>query len=59
MKKRRSRGRPPLPRGEKKRHFVALKLDDAELKALDKKVRELKSSRSEIIREGMKRMLRE
>ncbi len=57
MKKRNTRGRPPLPKGEKKRHFVALKLDDAELKALDKKAKELGLSRSEVIREGMKGIL--
>jgi hypothetical protein len=57
-KKKKRRGRPPLPKGEKKRHIIAFKIDDGELKALDKTARELKLSRSEVIREGMKKMFR-
>ena len=52
-------GRPPLPKGVKKRHIIAFKIDDAELKALDKKARELRLTRSEVIREGMKWMVGE
>ena len=53
MAKKKKMGRPPLPKGEKKRHIIAFKIDDAELKALDRKARELGLSRSEVIREGM------
>ncbi len=53
MRKKRGRGRPALPKGEKKRHMMSFKVDDAELKALDRKARELGLSRSEVIREGM------
>jgi hypothetical protein len=59
MRKKKKRGRPALPKGEKKRHIIAFKIDDAEMKALDRKARELKLSRSEVIREGMKRILRD
>jgi hypothetical protein len=43
-------GRPPVPRSEKKRHVIPFKVDDAELKDLDRKARELGLSRSEVIR---------
>ena len=59
MTRKKKMGRPPLPKRERKRHFVALKLDDAELKALDKKARELRLSRSEVIRKAMSRLLGE
>ena len=59
MTRKKRMGRPPLPKRERKRHFVAYKLDDAELKALDRKARELKVSRSDVIREAMKAFLRE
>jgi len=59
MIKKKKMGRPPLPKNVKKRHIIAFKIDDAELKALDKKARELRLSRSEVIREGMKRMVEE
>ena len=57
MGKKRGRGRPALPKSEKKRHLVNFKLDDGELKALDRKARELGLSRSEVLREGMKRIV--
>jgi len=50
-------GRPPLPKREKKRHVIPFKIDDADLKALDSKARELKLSRSEVIRKAIKRLL--
>ncbi len=51
MAKKKKMGRPPLPKNEKKRHIVAFKVDDGELKAIDRKARELKLSRSEVVRE--------
>ncbi len=58
MTKQAKMGRPPLPKAEKKRHIVAFKLDDEELKAIDRKAKELGLSRSELIREGIKLILR-
>ncbi len=59
VRKKRGRGRPALPKGEKKRHMLNFKVDDAELKAIDKKARELGLSRSDVIREGVKKILGE
>ncbi len=55
-KKKRGRGRPALPKGEKKRHVINFKVDDSELRMLNRKARELGLSRSEVLREGMKRL---
>ena len=46
-------GRPPLPKGEKKRHVIPFKVDDGELKAIDRTARELGVSRSELIRDAV------
>jgi len=43
-------GRTPVPKSEKKRHVIPFKVDDSELKALDRKAKELGLSRSEMIR---------
>ncbi len=51
----RKRGRPALPKGEKKRHLLAFKLDDAELAALKRKAKKLGISKSEAIREAIKK----
>ena len=51
----RKRGRPALPKGEKKRHIIAFKLDDAELAALKRKAKKLGISKSEAIREAIKK----
>lgn len=56
MKKK--RGRPPLPKGQKKRHIIAFKLDDGELAALKRKARQLGVSKSETIREAIQRFTR-
>ena len=40
-------GRPPVPKSEKKRHVIPFTVDDSELKALDRKAKELGLSRSE------------
>lgn len=58
MGRKRGRGRPPKPKAERKRHMLNFKVDDAELKAIDRKAMELGLSRSEVIREGMKLILR-
>ncbi len=50
-------GRPPLPKGEKKRHLIPFKVDDDELKALDRKAGELGVSRSELIRDAIERVI--
>ena len=53
-KKAKSRmGRPPLPKGEKKRHVVSFKIDDGELKKIDRTARELRVSRSTLIRNAV------
>jgi len=54
----RKRGRPALPKGEKKRHIIAFKLDDAELAALKRKAKKLGISKSEAIREAIKKFAR-
>ena len=46
-------GRPPLPKGEKKRHVIPFKVDDGELRAIDRTARELRVSRSELIRDAV------
>jgi len=50
-------GRPALPKGEKKRHVVPFKVDDTELRELNRKARELGLSRSEVIRLAVKKLL--
>ena len=50
-------GRPPLPKRERRRHLIPFKVDDDELKALDRKARELGVSRSEVIREALGRVI--
>ncbi len=57
MSKKRGRGRPPIPKAERKRHMLSFKVDDSELKDLDRKARELGLSRSDVIREGMRLVL--
>ena len=54
----RKRGRPALPKGEKKRHIIAFKLDDAELAALKRRAKKLGISKSEAIREAIKKFAR-
>ena len=58
MKKKRKRGRPPKKKSEKKRHMINLKVDDAELKALDDRAEELGISRSDLLREAIRRVMR-
>ena len=55
-KKAKSRmGRPPLPKGEKKKNVVSFKVDDGELKAIDRTARKLGvASRSDFIRDAVK-----
>jgi metal-responsive CopG/Arc/MetJ family transcriptional regulator len=53
----RGRGRPPLPKAEKKRNVINLKVDDAELKAIDRRAKELRLTRSELVREAIRRIL--
>jgi hypothetical protein len=48
-------GRPPLPKKEKKRHVIPFKVDDRELRELDRKAKELRVSRSEVIRLAIRR----
>ena len=48
-------GRPPLPKTEKKRHVIPFKVDDRELRELDRKAKELGVSRSEVIRVAIKK----
>ncbi len=50
-------GRPSLPRHEKKRHVIPFKVDDAELRELDRKAKELGLSRSEVIRLAIKNLV--
>ncbi len=50
-------GRPPLPKTEKKRHVIPFKVDDKELRDLDRKAKDLGVSRSELIRQAIKRLL--
>lgn len=59
MAKKAKMERPPLPKAEKKRHIVAFKLYDAELTGLKRKARELGLSKSEAIREAIKRLISE
>lgn len=49
-------GRPPVPKSEKKRHPIPFKVDDSELKALDRKAKELGLSRSEMIRLAIQKL---
>ena len=51
-------GRPPLPKGEKKRHVIPFKVDDGELEAIDRTARELGVSRSELIRDAVMGVVR-
>ena len=51
-------GRPPLPKGEKKRHVIPFKIDDGDLKAIDRTARELGISRSELIRRAVMGVVR-
>ena len=59
-KKAKSRmGRPPLPKGEKKKNVVSFKVDDGELKAIDRTARKLGvASRSDFIRDAVKGVVR-
>ena len=50
-------GRPPLPKTEKKRHVIPFKVDDRELRDMDRKAKELGLNRSELIRLVIKRLL--
>ena len=56
-KKKKRMGRPPLPKGIKKGNLIAIKLDNSELEALDKKAKKLGLSRSEVVRRGVKLIL--
>ena len=49
-------GRPPVPKSEKKRHVIPFKVDDSELKALERKAKELGLSRSEMIRLAIQKL---
>ena len=49
-------GRPPVPKSEKKRHVIPFKVDDSELKALDRKAKDLGLSRSEMIRLAIQKL---
>ena len=51
-------GRPTLPKSEKKRHVIPFKVDDGELRELDRKAKELGVSRSEVIRLAIKKFTR-
>jgi len=57
LRKKRGRGRPPVAKSVKKRHMLNFKVDDDELKAIDRKARERGLSRSELIREGIQLVL--
>ncbi len=58
-KKAKSRmGRPPLPKGEKKRHVIPFKVDDGELEAIDRTAGKLGVSRSELIRKAVMGVVR-
>ena len=50
-------GRPPLPKSEKKRHVIPFKVDDRELRDLDRKAKELGLSRSEVIRLAIRKLI--
>jgi len=50
-------GRPPLPKSEKKRHVIPFKVDDRELRDLDRKAKELGLSRSEVIRLAIRKFI--
>ncbi len=50
-------GRPSLPRHEKKRHVIPFKVDDTELRNLDRKAKDLGMSRSEVIRLAIKKLI--
>jgi metal-responsive CopG/Arc/MetJ family transcriptional regulator len=50
-------GRPPLPKSQKKRHVIPFKVDDAELREIDGKSKELRLSRSELIRLAIKKLI--
>ena len=45
-----------MPKSEKKRHVIPFKVDDSELKALDRKAKELGLSRSEMIRLAIQKL---
>jgi hypothetical protein len=49
-------GRPPVPKSVKKRHVIPFKVDDAELKALDRKAKDMGLSRSEMIRLAIQKL---
>ncbi len=55
-KKKRGRGRPPLPKRERKSSMINFKLTDGERPSLDKLARALRLSRSDTIREALKRL---
>jgi hypothetical protein len=50
-------GRPPVPKGEKKRHVIPFKVDDTELRELNRKAGELGLTRSELIRLAVKKLV--
>ncbi len=50
-------GRPRLPGGEKRKHVVVSKLNDDEMKALRRRAKDLGLSRSETVREAVRRFL--
>jgi len=50
-------GRPPVPKAEQKRHFVAFKLDDGQFVALERKAKSLGLSKSDAIREAIRRFV--
>ena len=45
-----------MPKSEKKRHVIPFKVDDSELKVLDRKAKELGLSRSEMIRLAIQKL---
>jgi len=45
-----------VPKSEKKRHVIPFKVDDSELKALDRKAKELGLSRPEMIRFAIQKL---
>lgn len=56
-KTKRKMGRPPVPKGKQKRHFVAFKLDDSQVVALERKAKALGLSKSDAIREAIRRFV--
>jgi hypothetical protein len=46
-------GRPPIRKSERRRHVIPLRLDDAELRALDTRAAQLEVSRSQFIRDAV------